>query len=327
MTISKNRYNQMIYRRCGRSGLLLPAISLGLWFNFGSVNNYANSREMIIGAFNSGITHFDIANNYGPEPGSAEETFGKVMRSDLKNYRDEIIVSTKAGYHMWPGPYGEWGSKKSLVASLDQSLQRLGLDYVDIYYHHRPDPDTPLEETAEALALLVFQGKTLYVGISNYSPEDTERAYEILKKTGIRCLVHQQAYSMISRKNEALYPVLNRLGMGSVAFKPLAQGLLTNRYLAGIPEDSRASSANKFLTPNDITPEIVSKIQSLHMIARKRGQSLAQMALAWVLRPEHATSAIIGASRLAQIDENVKAIDNLAFSADEYAQIDSIMNQ
>ncbi|WP_067927786.1 L-glyceraldehyde 3-phosphate reductase [Alicyclobacillus shizuokensis] len=321
-----NRYKNMVYNRCGRSGLKLPAISLGLWHNFGGVDSFENARAMVRRAFDLGITHFDLANNYGPPAGSAEETFGRLLKQDLAPYRDELVISTKAGYYMWPGPYGEWGSKKYLVASLDQSLKRMGLDYVDIFYSHRPDPDTPLEETMAALDLVVRQGKALYVGISNYSPEQTEQAISILRSLGTPLLIHQPSYSMLNRWIEhGLQAVLEREGVGSIAFSPMAQGLLSSRYLQGIPEDSRAAKPTGFLKSEQITEETLDKIRRLNDIASRRGQTLAQMALAWVLREGRVTSALIGASRVSQIEENVKALDNLAFDPQELAAIDQIV--
>lgn len=325
MIENSNRYGQMQYRRCGKSGVMLPALSLGMWHNFGSEAEPANSREMLLGAFDLGITHFDLANNYGPAPGSAEETLGRVLKSDLAPHRDELFISTKAGYHMWEGPYGEWGSKKHLTASLDQSLRRMRLEYVDIFYHHRPDSDTPLEETMSALAGIVRQGKALYVGISNYSPEDTKRASQMLRELGVHCLVHQPRYSMFTRENEALFPVLADEGMGSVAFSPLAQGLLTDRYLNGIPADSRAAGNSVFLTGDSITPEKIEKAKQLNELAQSRGQSLAQLALAWVLREGYATSVIIGASRLAQIKENAGVLGRLSLTPEELDAIESIL--
>lgn len=321
----QNRYEQMEYRRCGRSGLLLPAVSLGLWHNFGSESVFSNSREMLLTAFDLGITHFDLANNYGPVPGSAEETFGRVMRDDLKRHRDELVISTKAGYRMWPGPYGEWGSKKYLISSLDQSLARMGLDYVDIFYHHRPDENTPLEETVDALEQVVRQGKALYVGISNYNPQQTRAVVEELSRRGVRCLIHQMVYSLFNRDNEAVIDVLDECNIGSIAFSPLAQGLLTGRYLNGIPEDSRAAKPGTFLSRESVTPEVLAKIKALDGIAQERGQSLSQMALAWVL--QRTTSVIIGASKPSQISENAGAIKNLNFSAAELEQIDRICAQ
>lgn len=320
-----NRYGSMIYNRCGRSGLKLPAISLGLWHNFGGVDTYENGRAMIRRSFDLGITHFDLANNYGPPPGSAEEMFGRMLKQDLAPYRDELIISTKAGYHMWEGPYGDWGSKKYLVSSLDQSLNRMGLEYVDIFYHHRPDPNTPLEETMAALDLIVRQGKALYVGISNYSAEQTAEAVRILKELGTPLLIHQPSYSMLNRWIEnGLQDVLQENGVGSIAFTPLAQGLLTNRYLTGVPSDSRAAR-NHFLKEKDITEEKLNRIIRLGEIASERGQSLAQMALAWVLRGGRLTSALIGASRVSQIEENIAALSNLEFTDEELQLIEAAL--
>nr|WP_314898826.1 aldo/keto reductase [uncultured Deefgea sp.] len=319
-----NRYEVMPYRRCGRSGLKLPAISLGLWHNFGDNKPYDNSRAMLLRAFDLGITHFDLANNYGPRPGAAEETFGKVLKQDLRAYRDEMIVSTKAGWEMWPGPYGEWGSRKYLTASLDQSLQRMGLDCVDIFYSHRPDPETPMEETMGALDTMVRQGKALYVGISSYSPEQTAEAARILKELGTPCLIHQPKYSMFEREIErGLTDVLAAKGMGSIAFCPLAQGLLTSRYLDGIPQDSRAAAVdNHFLNEQGVALQLT-HIQKLNGLAKRRGQTLAQMALAWALLT--VTSVIIGASRVSQLEENVGAVANLSFSAAELLEIETIL--
>jgi L-glyceraldehyde 3-phosphate reductase len=321
-----SRYDKpSLYRRCGRSGLKLPLISLGLWHNFGGVDVFENSRAIALRAFDLGVTHFDLANNYGPPPGSAEENFGKILAADLAAHRDELIISTKAGYHMWPGPYGEWGSRKQLLSSLDQSLRRLRLDYVDIFYHHRPDPDTPLEETLGALAHAVRSGKALYVGLSNYKPEETARAARILRDLGTPALIHQPSYSMFNRWIEpALLDVLATEGMGCIPFSPLAQGLLTNRYLNGIPEDARAAK-NGFLKAERITPELLAKIQKLNALAQARGQSLAQMALAWTVRDPRVTTALIGASKVAQLEDNLKALDTLDFSSDELAQIDTIL--
>lgn len=320
------RYSTMIYNRCGQSGLKLPAISLGLWHNFGGTDVYENSRAMIRKAFDLGITHFDLANNYGPPPGSAEETFGRVLKSDLRAYRDEMIISTKAGFYMWPGPYGEWGSKKNMVASLDQSLKRMGLDYVDIYYHHRPDPDTPLEETMAALDLIVRQGKALYIGISNYREERAREAIRILKQLGTPLLIHQASYSMFNRWIEdGLQDILQDGGAGCIAFCPLAQGLLTNKYLKGIPADSRAAKEGSFLKEKDVIEEKIAKVRLLAELAAERGQSLAQMSLAWVLREGKVTSALIGASRVSQIEENAAAIQNLDFSSEELTRIDDIL--
>lgn len=323
---SEERYESMKYNRCGRSGLKLPAISLGLWHNFGGIDVYENSRNMVTRSFDLGITHFDLANNYGPPAGSAEETFGKILKNDLKPYRDELIISTKAGYYMWPGPYGEWGSRKYLVSSLDQSLKRMGLDYVDIFYSHRPDPDTPLEETMQALDHIVRSGKALYVGISNYSAEQTAQAAAILKELGTPLLIHQPSYSMLNRWIEnGLQDVLEENGVGTIAFTPLAQGLLTNKYLNGIPEDSRAASASVFLNENNITPEALRKVRALNQMAAARGQSLAQLALAWVLRGGRVTSALIGASRVSQIEDNVAALQNLEFTKEELDRIEAIL--
>ena len=321
---NSERYNKMIYRRCGQSGLKLPAISLGMWHNFGDTTPFTNSREMMLGAFDLGITHFDLANNYGPTAGSAEESFGKVISGELKGYRDELVISTKAGYYMWPGPYGEWGSKKYLISSLEQSLKRMKLEYVDIFYHHRPDTETPMEETADALAQIVKQGKALYIGISNYSPEQTSRMIELLAGMGVHLLIHQLSHSMLGRQNEPVYDVLEKKGVGSIAFSPLAQGILTDRYLNGIPEDSRAKGKSIFLTEASITPEKMRKVTALNNLAQDRGQALSQMALAWVL--QRATSVIIGASRLSQITENCKTIENTEFSKEELEKIEQILN-
>jgi L-glyceraldehyde 3-phosphate reductase len=324
---SENRYDHMQYNRCGNSGLKLPAISLGLWHNFGGVDVFENSRAMLRRAFDLGITHFDLANNYGPPPGSAEETFGQILVKDLLPYRDELIISSKAGYWMWPGPYGEWGSRKYLLASLDQSLKRMGLNYVDIFYSHRPDPETPLEETMQALDFIVRSGRALYVGISNYSPQESEQAIQILRSLGTPCLIHQPNYSMFDRWiEEGLLTVLGREGIGCIVFSPLQQGLLTNRYLDGIPEGSRASKAHGFLRPADITDEKLAKIRQLNALAQERGQTLAQMALAWVLRHPQVTTALIGASRVEQIDDAVGTLAHLEFGADELARIESILN-
>jgi L-glyceraldehyde 3-phosphate reductase len=324
---SPDRYsNPAIYRRCGRSGLKLPMLSLGLWHNFGGVDNFPNSRALILRAFDQGITHFDLANNYGPPPGSAETTFRYVFREELSAYRDELIVSTKAGYDMWEGPYGNWGSRKYLLSSLDQSLKRLGLEYVDIFYSHRHDPETPIEETMGALAHAVRSGKALYVGISNYDAAQTERAAKLLRDMGTPCLIHQPKYNMFDRGPErGLLDVLVREGIGGIAFCPLAQGMLTGRYLHGIPADSRASHDPRFLKPENITDDKLARIRKLDAIARERGQSLAQMSLAWVLRQPAITSALIGASKTSQIDENLGALKNLAFSADELKAIEGAL--
>jgi L-glyceraldehyde 3-phosphate reductase len=322
----ESRYSAMPYRRSGKSGLKLPAISLGLWHNFGGVDTLENSRAMLRRAFDLGITHFDLANNYGPPPGSAEETFGQILKSDLAPYRDELVISSKAGYYMWPGPYGEWGSRKYLVASLDQSLKRMGLDYVDIFYSHRPDPETPLEETMSALDYVVRSGRALYVGISSYSPEQTKEAAQILKLLGTPCLIHQPVYSMFNRWIEdGLLDVLREEGIGCIPFSPLAQGLLTDKYLRGIPEGSRASKAYGFLKAKQITEDKLSKVRKLNALAKARGQTLAQLALAWVLRHDTVTSALIGASSVAQIEDAVGAMENLAISQDELKKIEKIL--
>ncbi|CAM4454374.1 L-glyceraldehyde 3-phosphate reductase [Paenibacillus tarimensis] len=321
-----NRYESMKYNRCGHSGLLLPAISLGLWHNFGGVDSFENGRAMLRRAFDLGITHFDLANNYGPPAGSAEEMFGVMMQNDFAPYRDEMIISTKAGYYMWEGPYGEWGSKKYLVASLNQSLKRMGLDYVDIFYHHRPDPNTPMEETIGALDLIVRQGKALYAGISNYSAEQAAEAIKIANRLGTPIVIHQPSYSMFNRWIEdGLQDVLSDNGVGSIVFSPLAQGLLSNKYLNGIPEDSRAARPSVFLQESQITPELVEKLRKLNDIAAQRGQSLAQLALAWVLRGGRVTSALIGASRVSQIEDSVAALNNLDFSTEELDAIEEIL--
>ncbi len=325
-TFSENRYQTMLYRRCGRSGLKLPAISLGCWHNFGGRANHDEARQMLHRAFDLGITHFDLANNYGPPPGSAEEFVGQVLTDDFRDHRDELIISTKAGFLMWPGPYGEWGSRKNLLASLDQSLRRLRLDYVDIFYSHRPDPDTPLEETIGALDSAVRAGKALYAGISNYNGSMTSAAMDIARQLRTPLIIHQASYSMLNRWIEPdLLPQTRRLGLGVIAFCPLAQGLLTEKYLAGIPADSRAAGASVFLKAEQVTPEVVAKVQKLAGLARRRGQSMAQMALAWVLRDEAVTSALIGASRVSQIEENVAALANLKLSAEELAEIERIV--
>jgi L-glyceraldehyde 3-phosphate reductase len=318
--------NKEFYRRCGRSGLKLPALSLGLWHNFGAVDTHANSRALVLRAFDLGITHFDLANNYGPPPGSAEITFGRILKEDLEGYRDELIISTKAGYDMWEGPYGDWGSRKYLVASLNQSLKRMGLDYVDIFYSHRPDPNTPIEETMGALDHIVRSGKALYAAISNYNAEQTAQAAKILRELGTPCLIHQPKYHMFDRwVEDGLTEVLQKEGIGGIAFCPLAQGLLTNRYLTGIPADSRAAHDPRFLKPEHITAEKLGKIRQLDALAKLRGQSLAQMALLWVLHNPGITSALIGASKVAQIEENVAALKNPTLSAEELAGIDRIL--
>jgi L-glyceraldehyde 3-phosphate reductase len=323
-TANEQRYSNMVYNRCGNSGLKLPAISLGLWQNYGENKSLDNMRAMLQRAFDLGITHFDLANNYGPPYGSAEENFGRILNSDLKAYRDELIISTKAGFDMWPGPYGDWGSKKYLVSSLDQSLKRMGLDYVDIYYHHRFDAETPLEETMSALDLIVRQGKALYVGLSNYGAEETKKAAQILKKLGTPCLIHQPSYSMVNRWIEdGLQDVLTEEGIGTIAFWPLAMGLLTDKYLNGIPEDSRA--ADNSWVKSGITEDKVAKVKLLNEIAKERGQSMAQLSIAWVLRRGLVTSALIGASRVSQIEENVATVNNLDFSDEELARIEEIL--
>jgi len=312
----------MTYRRCGQSGLMLPAISLGLWHNFGDVDPFSQGRALIRKAFDLGITHFDLANNYGPPPGSAETNFGKIIRKDFKNYRDELIISTKAGYTMWSGPYGDHGSRKYLIASLDQSLKRMDLDYVDIFYSHRPDPDTPLEETMGALAHAVKSGKALYAGISNYPPEQAQKAFDLLRSFGTPCLIHQPSYSMFNRSPEnGLFDTLMQNGVGCIAFSPLAQGLLTERYLHGIPQGSRASKSHGFLKPEAITEPILNQIQQLQKLAEKRGQTLAQMALSWVLKDSRVTSVLVGVSQISQLESNVACLENLNFSKDELASI------
>ncbi len=320
-----NRYKEMSYARCGRSGLKLPRLSLGLWHNFGGVDDYATAREILLHAFDRGITHFDLANNYGPPPGSAEENFGKVLSGDFKSYRDELVISTKAGYHMWDGPYGEWGSRKYLISSLDQSLHRMGLEYVDIFYSHRFDPDTPLEETMGALSHAVRSGKALYAGISNYSPEQTLEAARLLREMGTPLLIHQPVYNMFNRWIEdGLTEVLAAEGIGCIPFSPLAQGMLTGRYLAGIPKDSRAAKDHGFLKEPAVQQRLP-QIKALHELAEKRGQSLAMMALSWILRLPEITTLLIGASSTKQLDENLKALEQPEFSDEELAQIDAIL--
>ncbi|WP_456311449.1 L-glyceraldehyde 3-phosphate reductase [Serratia proteamaculans] len=320
------RYETMTYHRCGRSGLKLPAISLGLWHNFGDSTRVDNSRDLLRHAFDNGITHFDLANNYGPPPGSAEENFGRILREDFRALRDELVLSSKAGYTMWDGPYGDWGSRKYLISSLDQSLKRMGVEYVDIFYHHRPDPETPLEETMTALDHLVRQGKALYVGLSNYPAELAAQAITLLKALGTPCLIHQPKYSMFERAPETgLLDVLAEQGVGSIAFSPLAGGMLTDRYLNGIPEDSRAASGSRFLSGDQLTPEKMDKVQRLNALAQRRGQKLSQMALAWVLRGDRVTSVLIGASKTSQIDDAVQMLGNRNFSADELAEIEAIL--
>lgn len=321
---TENRYEKMNYRRTGNSGLLLPEISLGLWHNFGNDDQFKNSRKLLKCAFDNGITHFDLANNYGPPPGSAEKNFGKILKKDFKNYRDELIISSKAGYGMWPGPYGDWGSKKYLVSSLDQSLQRMKLDYVDIFYHHRPDKNTPLEETMGTLDLLVKQGKALYVGISNYQPEEAAQAFKILKELGTPCLIHQPRYSLFDRWIEnGLLDLLGNAGVGAICFSPLAQGMLTNKYIKGLPKDSRALKDSPFLNATQVL-EMLPKINALNEIAISRNQNLAQMAISWILRDERITSVLIGASKTEQILDSIKAIENTVFTDEELVKINSI---
>lgn len=325
---NSQRYQSMEYRRCGNSGLKLPAISLGLWHNFGHIDVLENARNILRVAFDNGITHFDLANNYGPPPGSAEENFGKIFKDDFASYRDELIISSKAGWGMWPGPYGDWGSKKYLVASLDQSLKRMGLEYVDIFYHHRPDPNTPLEETMGTLDLMVRQGKALYVGISSYQPAEAARAIQILKDLGTPCLIHQPKYSMLDRwVEDGLLDVLEETGVGCIPFSPLAQGLLTNKYLKGIPADSRASShrGNGAIEEDQISEDNISKARQLNALAEARGQNLAQMALAWILKDQRVTSVLIGASKPEQVLDSIRCIDNYAFSGEELNRIEAIL--
>ncbi|MFD4227371.1 aldo/keto reductase [Streptomyces sp. NPDC058545] len=323
---SPDRYQAMPYRRTGRSGLLLPALSLGLWHNFGSDRTADTQGQILRRAFDLGITHFDLANNYGPPPGAAESAMGRALRTDFARLRDEIVISTKAGYLMWDGPYGEWGSRKSVLSSLDRSLTRLGLDYVDIFYSHRPDPDTPLEETMGALDSAVRQGKALYVGLSNYSPEQTREAARILKDLGTPLLIHQPRYSMLDRwVEDGLLTELDELGVGSIAYSPLEQGILSDRYLQGIPAGSRAAGDSPFLTPESVTPELISRLRALDEVASERGQSLAQMALAWVLRGGRVTSAVVGASSVAQLENSVDAVRHLEFSDEELARIEELL--
>ena len=323
---SETRYDSMRYNRCGKSGLKLSAISLGLWHNFGGVDAFENARAIVHRAFDLGITNFDLANNYGPPPGSAEETFGRILKQDLSGYRDELIISTKAGYTMWPGPYGDFGSRKYLIASLDQSLKRMGLDYVDIFYHHRPDPDTPLEETMGALDYAVRSGRAIYAGLSNYRPEQTRQAAAILRELGTPCLIHQPSYSMFNRwVEDELLDVLEEEGIGCITFSPLSQGLLTNKYLKGIPEDSRAAKPHGFLKPEHISEKRLAKIRKLKEMAQKRGQTLAQMALAWISRHDAVTTVLVGASKVEQIEDNVGMLKNTDFSEEELANIETIL--
>lgn len=322
-----DRYDSMQYNRCGKSGVRLPAISLGLWHNFGSIDTFENGRKIVRRAFDKGITHFDLANNYGPVPGSAEENFGNILKKDFTGYlRDELIISTKAGYHMWPGPYGEWGSRKYMLSSLDQSLKRMQLDYVDIFYSHRPDPDTPIEETMGALDTAVRQGKALYVGLSNYTAEQTAAALAVLKSLGTPCLIHQPKYSMFERWAEnGLLDVLEKDGVGCIPFSPLAQGLLTDRYLHGIPDGSRASKPSGFLKAEQITQDKLDRITKLNNIAQRRGQSLAQMALSWLLKDRRVTTVLIGASSVEQLDNNLGALENLRYTVEELEEIEGIL--
>jgi L-glyceraldehyde 3-phosphate reductase len=323
---SEQRYETIKYNRTGRSGLKLPAISLGLWYNFGSVDKFENAREMARYAFDHGITHFDLANNYGPQPGSAEETLGRLLKQDFASYRDELVISTKAGYYMWPGPYGEWGSRKYLVASLDQSLKRMGLDYVDIFYSHRPDPETPLEETMGALDYIIRSGRALYVGISSYDPVQTRQAAEILRDLGTPCLIHQPRYNMLDRwVEDGLLDVLEEEGIGCIVFSPLAQGQLTDRYLAGVPEGARASKTLGVWLTTDTVQDNLPKVRKLNEIAKRRGQKLSQMALAWVLRKPQITSALIGASSVSQLEDNLAALNHLDFEAAELQEIETIL--
>lgn len=326
-TPDPNRYDKMQYRRCGKSGLKLPALSLGLWHNFGGVDVFENGRSILQTAFDNGITHFDLANNYGPPPGSAEENFGAILKKDFYGYRDELVISSKAGYDMWEGPYGDFGSKKYLISSLDQSLKRMKLDYVDIFYHHRPDPDTPLYETMSALDLIVRQGKALYVGISNYRPAEAQEAIEILKSLGTPCLIHQPKYSMFERwvEDEGLLDLLEKEGVGCIPFSPLAQGMLTDKYLKGIPADSRAAKKHGFLKKDTLTPETLDKIQRLNQIANERNQSLAQMALAWLLKDKRVTSVLLGVSKPSQLLDSLKSLENIEFSSGEQSNIREII--
>ncbi len=326
--IAKNeRYKNITYNRCGKSGLKLPAVSLGLWHNFGDDNSFENIQKMILHAFDKGITHFDLANNYGPPPGSAEINMGKILSRQLKKYRDELVISTKAGYHMWSGPYGEWGSKKYLVASLDQSLKRMGLDYVDIFYSHRPDPDTPFEETMGALDQIVRSGKALYVGLSNYSAKQTEEAVGILKSLGTPCLIHQPRYNMMERwVEDGLLDLLEKEGIGCIPFSPLAQGMLTDKYIDGIPEDSRMAGRSVFLRTNARTDELVEKVSQLNKIALSREQTLAQMALAWLLKDARITTVLIGVSKISQIDNSMAALEHIKFTSEELDNIEQILN-
>lgn len=326
MNYAAEKYNEMQYRRCGKSGLLLSALSLGLWHNFGDVDNYDVYHKTLLTGFDNGITHFDLANNYGPPPGSAETNFGKILHNDLAAHRDEIIISTKAGYLMWDGPYGDWGSKKYLIASLEQSLKRMKLEYVDIFYHHRPDPETPLEETMSALDLIVRQGKALYVGVSNYKPKEVKKAIDILRDLGTPCLIHQPKYSMFERwVEEGLLDLLEKEGVGCIPFSPLAQGLLTNKYLNGIPADSRAAKEHGFLKAEVITRELIDKIRKLNELANMRGQSLAQMALSWILKDKRITSVLVGASSSGQLMDSIASLKNVDFTDEELKLINNIL--
>ncbi len=327
---NSKRYELMQYRRCGNSGIKLPLISLGLWHNFGEIDDFENCRKILHTAFDNGITHFDLANNYGPPPGAAELTFGKILKKDFRPYRDELIISSKAGWGMWDGPYGDWGSKKYLAASLDQSLQRMGLDYVDIFYHHRPDPETPLEETMTALDLIVRQGKALYVGISSYQPEETVKAIEMLRKLGTPCLIHQPRYSMLDRWVEnGLLDVLEKEKVGCITFSSLAQGILTNKYLKGIPKDSRVGRhlENGAISKSQVTPEVIEKVKKLNELATSRNQTLAQMAIAWILKDERITSVVLGASKPKQVTDAIGAIKNYNFSKEELERIEEILKK
>ncbi|TDX01205.1 L-glyceraldehyde 3-phosphate reductase [Dinghuibacter silviterrae] len=322
------RYKHMSYRRCGRSGLRLPALSLGLWHNFGHVDVLENCRRILHTAFDNGVTHIDLANNYGPPPGSAEENFGRILKEDFQGYRDELIISTKAGYTMWDGPYGDWGSRKYLVASLDQSLTRMGLDYVDIFYHHRPDPETPLEETMGALDHIVRQGKALYVGLSNYKPTEAGKAIALLRSMGTPCLIHQPKYSMMERwVEDGLLDLLGKEGVGCIPFSPLAQGLLTDKYLTGIPSDSRVAKPHGFLKESQLTDQKLAAVRALNTLAVSRGQTLAQMALSWILKDTRVTSVLVGASKPEQLLDSLKCLDNVTFSTEELATIDEILNR
>lgn len=324
----ENRYEKMQYRRCGQSGIDLPLLSLGLWHNFGNNDDFKNATEILRCAFDHGITHFDLANNYGPPYGSAEKNFGKILKKNFKSYRDELIISTKAGWDMWPGPYGNFGSRKYLISSLDQSLKRMKLNYVDIFYHHRPDPNTPLEETMGALDQIVRSGKALYVGISQYNALDTKKAAAILKAQGTPFLIHQPRYNMFDRwVEDELLDTLDQVGIGSIVFSPLEQGILTSRYLKGIPKDSRAATQGSYLKAESITPALIEAVQKLNVIAQERGQSLAQMAIAWLLKDERVTSVLIGVSRVAQLKDNIQALDNLKFTANELESIETILSQ